>query len=124
MMNFLIKLYIRKKKNNMKKIKSFLIILLSCCIVCLFAGCGKDGNFYWSHWSAIEDTNNEYFKTKVIYKDAGGSRIIQNEVTGEYFFVVSGVYGISMCPIETVNEKVTLNEIAVADGMQGGGWEP
>lgn len=103
----------------MKKIKSFLIILLSCCIVCLFAGCGKEGNFYWS---AIEDANNEYFKTKVIYKDAGGSRIIQNEVTGEYFFVITNIHGVTMCPIKvpegTTEEEIILNEIAAGSGEE------
>lgn len=119
----------------MKKICiGILIAILICESALLFAGYGKDGTLYWNYNSAIMETNNPYFKTEIIYKDSSGSRIIKNTVTGEYFFVVAGAYGVTMCPIKvpegtTAEEEIILNEIAARcgeqiDGMQGGGGEP
>ena len=61
----------------------------------MISGCGV----HWSYSTAINAINNDYFKTNVIHED-NECKIIQNEVTGEYFLVISETYGVSMCPIE------------------------
>lgn len=62
----------------------------------MISGCG---GVHWSYGTAIDAINNDYFKTNVIHEDSE-CKIIQNEVTGEYFLVISRTYGVSMCPIE------------------------
>jgi len=79
-----------------KKIISILLIGLLC-----FSGC-KSQSIEWSYKTAIFNTNNEYFKTKVLVDD-GDSFIVQNEITGEIFYGVSGVYGVTLTPIK-INE--------------------
>lgn len=61
----------------------------------MLSGCGV----HWSYETALKAVNNDYFKTNVIHEDSE-CMIIQNEVTGEYFLVVCGTYGVSICPIE------------------------
>ena len=77
-----------------------LICVLSIIIIC-FTGC-KSQSVTWSYKTAIFNTNNEYFKTKVLVDD-GCSFIVQNEITGEIFYGVAGAYGVTLSPIE-VNE--------------------
>lgn len=79
-----------------KKIVSVLLIGLLC-----FSGC-RSQSIEWSLKTAVFHTDNEYFKTKVL-ADNGITFIIQNEITGEIFYGVSGAYGITLTPIE-VNE--------------------
>jgi hypothetical protein len=65
----------------------------------MISGCGGETRIHWSYGTAIDAINNDYFKTNVIHEDSE-CKIIQNEVTGEYFLVISGGYGVSVCPIE------------------------
>ncbi len=78
-----------------KKIISILLIGLLC-----FSGCRIE----WSYKTAVFNTNNEYFKAKVLVDD-GASFIVQNEITGEIFYGISGTYGVTLTPIEV--NKVT-----------------
>lgn len=78
----------------MKKI----LILGLLCANLLLNGCGM----HWSYETTVKAINNEYFKTKVIKSDSECT-IIQNEITGEYFILIAGTYGVSLCPIK-VNE--------------------
>ena len=57
---------------------------------------------HWNYRTTTKAINNDYFKTKLVYED-DECMIIQNELTGEYFLVVSGGYGVSITPI-TVNK--------------------
>lgn len=78
----------------MKKI----LILGLLCASLLLSGCKS----YWDYGTIVTSIDNEYFKTKVIKNDSECT-IIQNEITGEYFILIYGIYGVSLCPIE-VNE--------------------
>ena len=75
-----------------------LVCILSIIIIC-FTGCKKQG-IEWSYKTAILNTNNEYFKTNVLVDD-GAAFIIQNEVTGEVFYCVTGLHAVSVTPIKT-----------------------
>ena len=73
-------------------------------IICLFligllclSGCGSQ-SIEWDYKSAIFHTSNEYFKTKVLV-DNGATFVIENEVTGELFYGVAGVYGVTLTSI-------------------------
>lgn len=68
--------------------------------VFLLTGCG----LYWNYDDAIRHINNEYFKTKVIAEEGAGV-IIENEVTGEKFLVISGAYGVSVTPIKEIENE-------------------
>jgi len=70
------------------------IIIPIICLCLLLTGCG----IHWSYATTIKAIDNEYFKTKVIYEDSE-CMIIENEITGEYFLVVSGGYGVTITPI-------------------------
>lgn len=72
--------------------KKVILPILICCL--LLTGCGV----HWSYVSAIKGINNEYFETKVLLED-DNCMIIQNEVTGECFLVIGGMYGITVTPI-------------------------
>ena len=74
-----------------------LVCILSIIIIC-FTGC-KEQSVEWSYKTAILNTDNEYFKTNVLIDD-GATFIVQNEITGEIFYGVSGIYGITLTPIE------------------------
>jgi hypothetical protein len=56
-------------------------------------------DIHWSDRTTIKTIDNEYFKTEVIHEDSE-CMIIKNEITGEYFLVVKGTYGVSVTPIE------------------------
>ena len=73
----------------MKKIFPILIIV---CL--LLTGC----SVHWDYKAATKAINNEFFETEVVVEDEE-CMIIKNKVTGEYFLVVSGAYGISITPI-------------------------
>ena len=81
--------------------KKIITTLICLGLILGVTGCGSNHPpIYESYYTAIRDTNNEYFKTKIIYIDEGGSWIIQNELTEEYFLCVTGVYGVSITPIK------------------------
>jgi hypothetical protein len=67
-------------------------------------GCGV----HWDYYTTTKAINNEYFKTRVVHEDSE-CMIIENEVTGEYFLVVSGGYGVTITPI-TVNSQSIVEE--------------
>ena len=76
-------------------------VIIPIILVCLLlTGCG---GVHWSYETAIEAIDNEYFKTRVVHEDSE-CMIIENEVTGEYFLVVSGAYGVTITPITTVDK--------------------
>ena len=85
----------------MKKIFPILIIV---CL--LLTGC----SFHWDYKAAIKAINNEFFETEVVIED-DECMIIKNKVTGEYFLVVSGTYGVSITPI-----AVDLRPVAEREG--------
>lgn len=98
----------------MKKIKYLVLALVAA--TALLCGCrapAADGTtdkfVFATYYDAIVNTNNEFFKTRVVTYDDGGSFIIQNEVTGEYFYVISGGYGVTICPIEVKNREEVLD---------------
>ena len=68
------------------------IIIPIICLCLLLTGC------HWDYASAIKAIDNDYFKTKVVHEDSE-CMIIENEVTEEYFLVVSGIYGVTITPI-------------------------
>lgn len=70
------------------------IIIPVICLCLLLSGCGV----HWSYRTIIEAIDNKYFKTEVVHKD-DECMIIKNEITEEYFLVVSDVYGVSITPI-------------------------
>lgn len=86
------------------KIKMLVLSLVTIVVLFICSGC----TVYWDYWDAIKHIDNDYFKTKVVYEGAGGN-IIQNEITGEYFLVVSGSYGITITPIQVVDKEVNNN---------------
>jgi len=53
--------------------------------------------------TAIKDTDNEYFKTKIVKEDEN-CMILQNEVTGEYFIFVGERYWAILTSIEVKEE--------------------
>lgn len=61
----------------------------------LLNGC----SIHWSYRTMVLQIDNEYFKSEVILTDAE-STIIRNKVTGEYFLLINGAYGVSICPIK------------------------
>lgn len=73
----------------MKKI--FPILMIVCL---LLTGC----RMHWDYKTTTKAINNEFFETEVVVED-DECMIIKNKVTGEYFLVVSGAYGISITPI-------------------------
>ena len=77
------------------------IIIPIICLCLLLSGCGV----HWSYATMIKAIDNDYFKTKIIHEDSE-CIIIQNKVTGEYFLVVSGTYGMSICPIQVGEKEV------------------
>ena len=80
------------------------IIIPIICLCLLLTGCG----LHWDFDSAIKAIDNEYFKTKVVHEDSE-YMIIENEVTGEYFLVVTGIYGVSITPI-AVNQRFNFED--------------
>ena len=85
------------------------IIIPVICLCLLLIGCNNTLRIYESYEDAIVNADNDYFKSKLICYDAKGSYIIQNELTKEYFFVVSGASGVTMCPI-AVNQRFTVEQ--------------
>lgn len=88
-----------------KRIIAGLCILM---LVCELVGCGmvpaEDGTkstiLYESLSDAVLSMDNQYFKTKVLTYDDAGGYIIENEVTGEVFLVITSVYGVNITPIQ------------------------
>ena len=80
------------------------VIIPIICLCLLLNGCGTL-RIYESYEDAIINADNDYFKSKLICYDAKGSYIIQNELTKEYFFVVSSANGVTMCPIRITTEQ-------------------
>ena len=80
------------------------IIIPIICLCLLLTGCGV----HWDYYTTTKAINNEYFKTKVIHEDSE-CMIIENEVTGEYFLVVAGGYGVTITPI-VVNQRFTTEQ--------------
>ena len=102
------------------------IIIPIICLCLLLTGCGM----HWDYYTTTKAINNEYFKTRVIHEDSE-CMIIENEVTGEYFLVVAGSYGITITPIE-ISEMIvnpdgnvveyeygTLYNPSMSDGAEG-----
>ena len=84
-------------------------VIIPVMLICLLlTGCDSI-RIYESYESAIINADNDYFKSKLICYDARGSYIIQNELTEEYFFVVTGPSGVTMCPI-VVNQRFTTEQ--------------
>lgn len=86
------------------------LVIILCIISILCSGCrvADDGTteaIGKSYTSAISHMDNKYFKAKVLTYDKEGGYIIQNEITGEYFVVVSGSCGISVCPIKVLEDE-------------------
>ena len=75
-----------------------LVCILSIIIIC-FTGCEKQSIDWSSYKRSIINTNNEYFKTKILVDD-GVTFIIQNEITGEIFYGISGTHGVTLTPIK------------------------
>ncbi len=103
-------------------------VIIPIILVCLLlTGCE---GVHWSYDTAIKVIDNEYVKTKVVHEDSE-CMIIENEVTGEYFLVVAGNYGVAITPIEMsemiVNpdgnvieyEYETLYNPSMNDGAEG-----
>ena len=84
------------------------VIIPIICLCLLLTGCSPL-RIYESYEDAIINADNDYFKSKLICYDAKGSYIIQNELTKEYFFVVSSASGVTMCPI-MVNQRFTTEQ--------------
>lgn len=80
------------------------IIIPIICLCLLLTGCG----IHWNYYTAIKAIDNDYFKTKVIYEDSE-CMVMENEVTGEYFLVVAGNYGVAITPI-VVNQRFTTEQ--------------
>ena len=80
------------------------IIPIIICLCLLLTGCGV----HWSYETAIKAIDNDYFKTKVVHQDSE-CMIIENEITGEYFLVVSGGYGVTITLI-VVNQRFTAEQ--------------
>ena len=73
-------------------------------IICLFligllclSGC-KSQSVEWNYKTAIFNTNNQYFQTEVLADD-GCTFVIRNKVTGEIFYGVAGIYGVTLTSI-------------------------
>lgn len=82
------------------------IIIPIICLCLLLTGCGEA--VHWDYAGVIKAIDNEYFKTKVVHEDSE-CMIIENEVTGEYFLAVTGIYGITITPI-AVNQRFTAEQ--------------
>lgn len=82
--------------------KSLLIVCLLLMVMNL-GGCGP--RVYRTYEDAVKAIDNDYFKTKVIYDGIDGSTIIQNEITGEYFLMITYPYGVDLTPIQ-ISEMV------------------
>ena len=80
------------------------IIISIICLCLLLTGC----EMHWNYYTTTKAINNEYFKTRVVHEDSE-CMIIENEVTGEYFLVIAGTYGITITPI-VVNQKLTTEQ--------------
>ena len=78
--------------------KKILSLILCGCMIIGLSGCA----FHWSYRTQTAAIDNKYFKSDVVWEDAECT-IIRNEITGEYFILTCGAYGVSLCPIE-VNE--------------------
>ena len=92
------------------------IIIPIICLCLLLTGCGV----YWDYDDVIKAIDNEYFKTRVVHEDSE-CVIIENEVTGEYFLAVTGLYGITITPIasncklSTEQEGYLMSDDAIDD---------
>lgn len=84
------------------------ILIPIICLCLLLTGCSTL-RIYESFEDAIINADNDYFKSKLICYDAKGSYIVQNELTKEYFFVVTSTGGVTMCPI-VVNQRFTTEQ--------------
>lgn len=80
------------------------IIIPIICLCLLLTGCGV----HWDYYTTVKAIDNEYFKTKIMHEDSE-CMIIENEITGEYFMVVAGTYGVSITPI-VVNQRFTTEQ--------------
>lgn len=79
--------------------KKIVAIGLSICMLLNLNGCG----IHWTYGTTVKAINNEYFQAEAILED-NECKIIRNKVTGEYFILVYGANGCTLCPIE-VNEN-------------------
>ena len=77
--------------------KKILIGIASICF--LFNVC----SVHWNYETTTKAINNKYFQSEVILED-GECTIIRNKVTGEYFILISGTYGVTLCPIQ-INKR-------------------
>lgn len=72
-------------------------IIIPIILICLLlTGCKE---MHWNYYTMTKAIDNEYFKTKIIHEDSE-YMIIENEITGEYFLVVGGNYGVNITPIK------------------------
>ena len=85
--------------------KKIITIILSFCMLLNLNGC----KVYWSYYTATMAINNEYFQTEIILED-NECTIIRNKVTGEYFILISGLYGVTLCPIQVNEEEFLISE--------------
>ena len=96
------------------------VIIPIICLCLLLAGCGEVEIHWGDYADAIKAIDNEYFKTKVVHEDSE-CMIIENEVTGEYFLAVTGLYGITITPIAgdckspTEQEGYLMSDDAIDD---------
>lgn len=81
------------------------IIIPIICLCLLLTGCEE---VVYDYADTIKTIDNEYFKTKIVHEDSE-CMIIENEVTGEYFLVVTGLYGVTITPI-AVNQRFTAEQ--------------
>lgn len=80
--------------------KKIVAIGLGICMLLNLNGCGK---IHWSYGTTVKAINNEYFQTEIVLED-NECKIIRNKITGQYFILVYGTSGLTLCPIE-VNEN-------------------
>lgn len=80
------------------------VIIPIICLCLLLTGCG----LHWDYYTATKAINNKYFETRVVHEDSE-CMIIENEVTGEYFLVVAGGYGVTITPI-VVDQRFTTED--------------
>ena len=75
------------------RIKKIIIWISMVIILLNLTGCHLN---YRTQTKAID---NIYFQSEVVWEDRECT-IIRNKVTGEYFILTCGAYGVSLCPIE------------------------